>query len=502
MQESQCHALTRECTAFSEHLNHMLSEYEELASYLPLTPDNIFERLRDGIVLGYVLHHYYPGSINVGLLITGLDLEQMDQAHSKVTFQVNSNLNNVVNAAKSIKELVVVNLGGEDILHSNRDLVLGLLWQIFNTKFASTINLTAHPELVRLVEGNETLASLGQLKSEALLHRWFNYHLKNSGCARRLSSIGRDLLDSELYATLMHQISPRQITEDDVQQVLSIAADSQEGRVRRAQKVLEFAERLGCREFVSPEDIVQGYSRLNYAFTATIFNKHIGISLPSDDEVRQLKFKLEDLLKENAELTTRIQQTESDASLRISKILSDREQLAEQLTSVQSLHKRQLAEQQSKFDLAKDELAAEYRDSLDSAISSERRSHQDELWELLNKQKEARRQLFGIISLLARELGQEALERSKLADVPVCSEEGELDVMIKMSGDLSALVVQKLHHLQYAADNLRSTVAHKEKVNEIMGDKIREYTETVISGRKNDRGRRGSILKRIFSSQS
>jgi hypothetical protein len=497
MEASQSDALAREIAAFSQHLNVALVQYEELACYLPLTSENLFEKLRDGVILGYLLHHYYPGCIRVQSLVRGMDLALMNHQHTKVTFEVNANLNLVVNSAKSVKNLVVVNLGGEDILQCNRDLVLGLLWQIFNTKLAGNISLQAHPELVRLVEGNESLVSLAQLRSEALLNRWFNFHLQKAGIERRVSNLGKDLIDSELYAHLIRQIAPRFVSEEDVREILDIDGNSTEGLIRRAQKVLDLADRLGCHEFASPQDIVAGHQRLNYAFTATLFNKHIGISLPSDEEVQRLKKQLQEISEERDGLQMALSAMESELKLIREQAHSEKELFEKRSEELCLEHSNELERERAHFALAKDELAAQYKDSLDSALDCERRAHQDEIWELLSKEKDSRRQLFAALSVLRQQCAVEDLENGKYSE---CDESAEMDDIIKATSELAMILARKTSGLAITTENLKTAVAHKEKVNEIMGDKIREYTEQVIHIKKADTARRGSLLKRIFAS--
>src|ERR1700733_124523 len=93
MEASHLDALARECQAYCKHLNQILGQYQEelqpaesTKTYLPLTPENLLERLRDGVVLGYLLHHYYPGLIRVGTLARNLDLSRINQPHSKAIF--------------------------------------------------------------------------------------------------------------------------------------------------------------------------------------------------------------------------------------------------------------------------------------------------------------------------------------------------------------------------------------------------------------------------------
>ena len=51
---------------------------------------------------------------------------------------------------------------------------------------------------------------------------------------------------------------------------------------KRAEQVLLQADRIGCRKFVTPKDIVSGNSKLNLAYTATLFNSYPALVLPAD----------------------------------------------------------------------------------------------------------------------------------------------------------------------------------------------------------------------------
>ncbi len=499
MEASQTDALARDCIAYSELLNGIFGGYrEELAAYLPLTVENLFERLKDGVLLAFLLKHYHPECIDLASIVRNLDLSQMDRPYSKVTYEVNANLNKVVAAAKSIKNIVVVNFGGEDILEGRRDLILGLLWQIVKTKVESRISFVARPELMKLVRGEETLTAMASLKSDAILTRWVNYHLEKSGTPRRVSNLGKDLADSEVYAGLMRQIAPKSVTDEDVSKVLAIDCGSEEGRVERAKSIIEIAEGLGCKDFISPQVIAQGNPRLNFAFTATLFDKHIGLGMPSEEELDRMQAQI-DALKEEAERTAEeARNAQAAACATEERLCGEIAQLTGELSMARLSHAHALQETTGRFQRDKDELARQYSESLQAALEGERRSHQDAMWELLNKHKEARRQLIGLASLMRAEISQEVLERHKIAGAP--SEDTEMDALIRTSGDMASVLIRQLHSMRSATDALKSTVAHKEKVNEVMGDKIREYTELVISGKKSD-NRRGSLLRRIFANE-
>ena len=42
--------------------------------------------------------------------------------------------------------------------------------------------------------------------------------------------------------------------------------------MQRAECMLEQANKIGCRSFVGPQDVVEGNAKLNLAFVANLFN--------------------------------------------------------------------------------------------------------------------------------------------------------------------------------------------------------------------------------------
>jgi plastin-3 len=53
--------------------------------------------------------------------------------------------------------------------------------------------------------------------------------------------------------------------------------------LRRAEIMLQQADKLGCRSFISPKDVVEGIYKLNCAFVANLFNKHPGLDSSNID---------------------------------------------------------------------------------------------------------------------------------------------------------------------------------------------------------------------------
>jgi hypothetical protein len=92
-----------------------------------------------------------------------------------------------------------------------------------------------------------------------------NYHLKNAGHPRRVANFGKDIKDSECYTILIKQIAPREANVD--LSPLGVPDETQ-----RAEKMLQQADKIGCRKFVRPTDVVKGNQKLNLAFVANMFN--------------------------------------------------------------------------------------------------------------------------------------------------------------------------------------------------------------------------------------
>ena len=149
--------------------------------------------------------------------------------------------------------------------------------QVIRIGLLSEVNLSHHKELVALLREGETLEDLRRLTPEELLLRWVNYHLARAGVQREITNFKDDIMDSEIYANLLQQITPthQQAELIPVNSVLGSA-----DRVQRAQRVLQNSAVLEADLFVLPEDIAfaseKGSNRdkLNLAFVANLFNNY------------------------------------------------------------------------------------------------------------------------------------------------------------------------------------------------------------------------------------
>jgi len=266
---------TEEVSAFADHLNNVLGSDPKLAYLMPLDPDSddLFAKCGDGVILSKFVNLIQPYTIDERAI-------NFPKKKPLSIFKVNENLNLALNACRAVG-VRVVNIGAGDMREvSNPSLVLGLMWQMVRMHLMADINLKAHPELIRLLEANETLEDLLKLTPEKILLRWMNYHLKEAGSNRRLRNFGGDVKDSEAYTIVMNRIAPNHADTS--------ALNTQDKNVR-ATKVLNNARNMGCRPFVKPRDIVSGNEKLNLIFVADLFNTCPGLDPLEEEELEEIE---------------------------------------------------------------------------------------------------------------------------------------------------------------------------------------------------------------------
>lgn len=65
-----------------------------------------------------------------------------------------------------------------------------------------------------------------------------------------------------------------------------------EGATKRAEKVIQMAEKIGSRNYITARAICTGNPRLNIAFVAHLFNKYPGLTLLDDTEKASIEDQL------------------------------------------------------------------------------------------------------------------------------------------------------------------------------------------------------------------
>eukprot|EP01120_Amphizonella_sp_Union-15-10_P011300 TRINITY_DN474_c0_g2_i1.p1 TRINITY_DN474_c0_g2~~TRINITY_DN474_c0_g2_i1.p1 ORF type:complete len:522 (-),score=107.79 TRINITY_DN474_c0_g2_i1:73-1638(-) len=251
--------------AFVEWINDQLRGDKDLGKRIPISKDKLFTEISDGLLICKLINHAVPDTIDERVLNKGVNPN---------IFKKTENQNVCINSASSIG-CNVVNIGAGDLIEGTPHLVLGLIWQIIRIGLLNQVNLVQHPELYRLLEDGEKIEDLMKLPPEQILLRWVNYHLKNAGSNKRINNFSGDIKDSEAYTILLNQIAPKD-------KGVNTDALSVKDVNKRAELVLDNADKIGCRKFLKPRDIVKGNPKLNLAFVANLFN-----SFPALDPVEE-----------------------------------------------------------------------------------------------------------------------------------------------------------------------------------------------------------------------
>ncbi|KAI6212254.1 L-plastin [Aphelenchoides fujianensis] len=268
--------------AFSNWINSNLSNDPDLKHLLPVeTGDDLYTKIQDGLVICKLIDFSVPGTIN------------FERVRGRKTHQKRRE---ALRGAETIGITIVDT--NDHAIFFHQEALLGLLWEIVRVSFlllfvscliacefrsACSARSTSStcPASFRLLREGETLDELRRLTPKQILILWVNYHLERAGAGRQLSNFTSDVTDSEIYTRLLHSIAP-------VERGVSLAPLSVLGNVQRATSMLNEANKIGCREFVSANDVAQGNYKLNLAFVANLFNKYPNLPEPDAEEKKKL----------------------------------------------------------------------------------------------------------------------------------------------------------------------------------------------------------------------
>uniref|UniRef100_A0A1D1YW34 Fimbrin-like protein 2 n=1 Tax=Anthurium amnicola TaxID=1678845 RepID=A0A1D1YW34_9ARAE len=253
-----------EKAAYVAHINSYLGEDPFLKKYLPLEPttNDLFNIAKDGVLLCKLINVAVPGTIDERAINTKRILNPWER---------NENHTLCLNSAKAIG-CTVVNIGTQDLVEGRPHLVLGLISQIIKIQLLADLNLKKTPQLVELVDDSKDVEELMSLAPEKVLLRWMNFHLQKAGYKKPINNFSSDVKDGEAYAYLLNVLAPEHCSPTTL--------DTKEP-AERAKLILEHAERMNCKRYLTPKDIVEGSPNLNLAFVAHIFHHRNGLSTDS-----------------------------------------------------------------------------------------------------------------------------------------------------------------------------------------------------------------------------
>ncbi|KAL0914783.1 hypothetical protein M5K25_015162 [Dendrobium thyrsiflorum] len=251
-----------EKASYVTHINTCLAEDKFLKDYLPLDPSSnaLFDLAKDGVLLCKLINVAVPGTIDERAINTKKVMNPWER---------NENHTLCLNSAKAIG-CTVVNIGTQDLVEGRPHLVLGLISQLIKIQLLADLNLKKTPQLLELVDDSQDVEELINLPPEKMLLKWMNFHLQKSGYKKQVTNFSSDLKDGEAYAHLLNTLAP---------EYCSPATLDTKDLTKRASMVIEHAEKLDCKRYLTPKDIVEGSTNLNLAFVAQIFQHRNGLSV-------------------------------------------------------------------------------------------------------------------------------------------------------------------------------------------------------------------------------
>ncbi|KAJ1415584.1 CH domain superfamily [Sesbania bispinosa] len=246
------HAINEsEKASYVAHINSYLAEDKFMQQFLPMDPSTnaLFDLATDGVLICKLINVAVPGTIDERAINTKRVLNPWER---------NENHTLGLNSAKAIG-CTVVNIGTQDLVEGRIQLLADL-------------NLKKTPQLVELVEDDKDVEELVSLAPEKVLLKWMNFHLKKAGYQKQVTNFSSDVKDGEAYAYLLSALAP---------EVSGPSALATSDPTERANMVLEQAEKLDCKRYLTPKDIVEGSPNLNLAFVAQIFQHRNGLTVDS-----------------------------------------------------------------------------------------------------------------------------------------------------------------------------------------------------------------------------
>ncbi|XP_076911147.1 fimbrin-1-like [Bidens hawaiensis] len=243
------------------HINSYLRDDPFMKQFLPIDPstNQLYELVKDGVLLCKLINLAVPNTIDDRAINTKKELNLWER---------NENHTLCLNSAKAIG-CTLVNVGSQDLAEGKPHLVLGLISQIIKIQLLADLSLKKTPQLLELLDDDDDPEELVTSSPEKVLLKWMNFHLKKAGYTKTVTNFSADVKDGEAYAYLLNVLAPEHCNP---------ATLDTKDPVERAQLVLEHAEKVKCKKFLTPKDIVDGSTNLNLAFVAQLFHERNGLS--------------------------------------------------------------------------------------------------------------------------------------------------------------------------------------------------------------------------------
>jgi len=210
--------------------------------------NNLFEDLRDGLVLLRVMDKISPGIV---------DWNKVNQKEPLNRFKKIENCNYAVDIGKQLK-FSLVGIGGVDIVDGNKTLTLGLVWQLMRFHVVSILKSLSQKE--------------GQEITDSDIIRWANQTVSGAGKSTKMDSFKDSSLKTSLFfIDLLAAVRPSAVAFD-----LVTDGASDKDATQNAKYAISVARKIGCTIFLLPEDIVEVKNKMILTFVGSIMAVALG----------------------------------------------------------------------------------------------------------------------------------------------------------------------------------------------------------------------------------
>jgi len=224
---------TREARAFSLWINSLGVE--------PFV-QNLFEDLRDGLVLLRVFDKISPGIV---------DWNRVNQKQPMNKFKKVENTNYAVLLGKQLK-FSLVGICGSDLTDGNKTLTLALVWQMMRFHIIAVLSSLSK--------------STGKEITDQEIVDWANNAVKQSGKSTHIGSFKDSSLRSGLFLVdLINAVKPNTVNYD-----LITPGQSDDDATMNAKYAISVARKIGCTIFCLPEDIVEVKHKMILTFVGSV----------------------------------------------------------------------------------------------------------------------------------------------------------------------------------------------------------------------------------------
>lgn len=205
--------------------------------------NNLYEDLRDGVILLQLLDKIRPGIVNWKKVYTKRPISK---------FQQLENCNYAILLGKDLKFSLVA-IGGQDIQTGNKKLTLAIIWQAMRMYVLNFL---------------KTISKGGKDVTDEDIINWANDKVKGSGKDSSMKDFkDKSLSNSKFIFDLLASCSPDAINFENV-----VYASSDEEKIKNASYAISCARKMGCTVFLLPEDIVEVKDKLIMTFFGAVMS--------------------------------------------------------------------------------------------------------------------------------------------------------------------------------------------------------------------------------------